>query len=104
MLVWWVAMFNLVGDTKEFDNVKMVADAKTLYEGKNGYGKGSYKGSNARGTTEGYGGHTKGNSQSVFSAANNASVKHEDPGQVASTSRELNNAFVAKGQGFTNDE
>lgn len=44
------------------------------------------------------------NSQQSFSTANNVSGNHEDTGQIAASSHEVNNACVAKAHGFTEDE
>lgn len=81
---------------------------KGEYSGGNG---GNYKGGKSLASVNhgGYEVQVESSSQRLFTSANNVSGKHEDPGQIASTSHascshEVNNAYVEKGHGFTEEE
>ncbi|KAL3327995.1 hypothetical protein AABB24_035585 [Solanum stoloniferum] len=74
---------------------------------KNDYGNGSYRGTRshqAYGHMGGHKGPAVNNGQQSFTSANNVTWKHNDPGDIASSSHKVNNAFVAKVHCFTENE
>ncbi|MCE3051357.1 hypothetical protein HAX54_049597 [Datura stramonium] len=59
------------------------------------------RGTKVHGNYGSYGGHHNSNGQTSFSSANNISRSHGVQNDGAPSSHEVDNAFVAKGRGFT---
>lgn len=105
---------HLTGHTKDncYKLIGYPNDWKQRKKGEYSEGNGgNYKGGKSLASVNhgGYGVQVGSSSQRLFTSANNVSGKHEDPGKIASTSHpsgshEVNNTYVAKGHGFTEEE